>query len=423
MKLSSSLSSLLALFLAGSFAVTGCGGSSDADPPEAPGPIDADAGPDHDADHKEPCSITDCEYPEFSLWQEPLLDYFEATKGKLSQRKLRRSITDFIVFDDRLYFGYGDADLNAGRVTDIEIRYYESPDDTSFLSESVKTDEEEIALYRVFGDTLYVPGVDATEDAWLGNVLSKPSGGKFTKHRTVTGGVHVHDIAEFQGDLYACGSGAPGAEEWNTGQVRSYLWKSGDGAQSFEAAAEIANTEVGDRRYVQMIPFPDELLVFGYRTNPKYEIVELLSDSWDGAELKSADKLPGIFVEQTELFDKETAIIRGVLATESPLKWQTLVLRAGEEEGAIIEGLHGKTVLDIMMIEESKAILVAIDGDEYPLPKDPTPFQILYTEDLKNFTTLTTSEAPVAWPTAIAHWEGGIYLGLQNGQILRAVGE
>lgn len=425
LKLSSSLSALVAIFLAGSFAITGCSSSSDADPPDNPGQTDDDAGSDADnpdADEPEdPCAIADCEYPPLSLWQEPLLDYIEATKGKLSQSRLRKSIADFIVFDERLYFGYGDADLNAGRVTDIQVRYFEAPEDTSYSAEDVKTDEEEIAVFRKFGNKLYIPGVDATEDAWLGNVLSKPSGGKFTKHRTVTGGVHVHDIAEFQGNLYACGSGAPGPEEWNTGQVRSYLWKSEDAAESFEAVAQIENIEVGDRRYVHMIPFPDELLVFGYRTNPEYSIVELLSDSWDGETLSQANKVPGRFIEQTELFDEETAIIKGVWAASSPLKWETLVLRAGEDEAETIEGLEGKTVLDVMILEPGKAIFVVIEGDEYPLPKQIPPFEILYTENLVSFTKLAEGEAPAAWPTAVAHWKGGIYLGLANGQIWRSL--
>lgn len=371
----------------------------------------------------EACTIAECEYPPLALWQEPLVDYIETVSAEPGMRKVRRAINDFIVFDDRLYFGYGDANLNAGRVMDIEIRYFQSSDDTSHRAEDVKTDEEEISSFRRFGDMLYVPGVDATEDAWLGNVLSKPSHGKFQKHRTVKGGVHVHDVAAWKGDLYACGSGAPGPEEWNTGQVRSYLWKSEDSAESFEPAAEIENIEQGDRRYVHMIPFPDELLVFGYRTNPKHEIVELLSDSWDGTTLVKADKVPGRFIQQTELFDEETAIVRGVWAASSPLRWETLALRAGEEEAAPIAALEGKTVLDVMIIEPGEALFLVTKGDEYPLPKKPLPFQVLYTNDLQGFTTLFEAGTPEAWPTAVAYWQQWIYVGFANGQIWRTVGE
>lgn len=428
MKLRSSLSALFASLLASSLALTACSSSSDADPPAgADSGHDHDAGSDSDSDGvpetEDPgggCEIADCQYPALTLWQEPIADYVEATKGKLSQARLRKSIADFIVFDGRLYFGYGDADLNAGRVTPIQVRYFNNPADTSFAAEDVTTDEEEIALFRKFGEKLYIPGVDATEDAWLGNVFSKPSGGKFTKHRTVTGGVHVHDIAVWKGDIYACGSGAPGPDEWNTGQVRSYLWKSEDGADSFTPAAEIENIEQGDRRYVQMIPFADELLVFGYRTNPEYSIVELLSDSWNGETLTRADKVPGRFIEATELFDENTAVIRAVYA-KNPLKPETLVLRADANEATVVEALDGKTVLDVMVIEPGKAIVLAAQTSEYPRPKKPVPFEILYTEDFESFTKLVESEAPAAWPTAVAYWKGGIYLGLANGQVWRSL--
>lgn len=427
MNRSTSLSALLAAILAGSLAITACGSSSDAEPPDGnPGQDQSDAGSDVEGDADEPktpCSLAECEYSPLALWQEPIADYIATAGPKLGKSRLRKSIADFIVFDERLYFGYGDADLNAGRVTDIQVRYFASPEDTSFAAEDVKTDEEEIANYRKFGDRLYVPGVDATEDAWLGNILSKPSGGNFTKHRTVTGGVHVHDIAEWQGALYACGSGAPGPDEWNTGKVRSYLWKSDDAAESFTAAGEIENIEQGDRRYTHMIPFADELLVFGYRTNPQYSIVELLSDSWDGTTLSHADKTPGRFIEGTELFDEATAILRAVDATKTPLKSETLVLRNGQGEAEIIEGLQGNTVLDVMIIEPGKAIFIAIEGDEYPLPKKSPPFEILYTEDLESFTKLLDAEAPAAWPTSVAHWKGGIYVGLANGQVWRSIGD
>jgi len=424
----STLSLLLASTLAGSLALSACSSDDgEATPPtghheDAGAETDGDGDADTDAP-VETCEIADCEYPALTLWQEPLLDYIEATKGKLSQSRLRKSISDLIVFDDRLYFGYGDADLNAGRVTDILVRYFESPEATSYAAEATKTDEEEIALFRKFGDSLYIPGVDATEDGWLGNVFTKASGGELKKHRTVTGGVHVHDIAVWKGDIYACGSGAPGADEWNTGKVRSYLWRSKDQAESFEAVAEIENVEVGDRRYVHMIPFPNELLVFGYKTNPEYSIDELLSDSWDGEKLTKADKVPGYFIEQTELFDEETAIVRGVYAL-SELRPETLVLKAGEAEATVVEALAEKTVLDVFVIEPGKALVLAIEGKVYPLPKKPEGgFEVLYTEDFESFTTLLTSETPAAHPTALGHWHNGVYVGFANGQIWRSLGE
>ncbi len=90
------------------------------------------------------------------------------------------------------------------------------------------------------------------------------------------------------------------------------------------------------------------------------------------------------------------------------------------ETGGALEALQGKTVIDLMVIEPGKAVLLVADGDAYPAPADPPVIHLLYTEDLKSFTELLSG--PVSsWPTAVAFWRGGLYVGLDTGEVLRSV--
>lgn len=380
-----------------------------------------DAGPETSADSApDACVPPSCAYGAMQLWQEPITDYIQdaAELLKVDQTKLHRSIDDLSVFDGRLYFGYGDATLNAGRVVPIQIRYWADPGDSAPLVDLQETTEEEIAQFRVFGDTLYVPGVDATEDAFLGNVFSRNAGGEWIRHRSVYGGVHVHDVAEFKSALYSCGSGARDLDTWNTGKVRSFLWRSLDDGNTWETVAEVPNDTTGDRRWVQMLPFQDRLLLFGYRTNSTGSINALLSDSFDGNVVTKTTIGAGHFVVGTELVHPGIGVIRGVAATVDPLLHETLVVRQGDSSGERI--LEGKVVLDLAVVEPGKAVLVVGETDAYPSPATPTPWHVLFTEDWASFRELATGQSD-GWPTAVAYWKGGLYVGTDDGKVYRSL--
>lgn len=365
------------------------------------------------------CTPPDCPYGELAPWQEPIADYIAACAPSLHLTKLNRAIHDLLVFDDRLYLAYGDATLNSGDIFPTQVRYWASPDDTAATAEDLVTNEQEIEHYRRFGTTLYFPGANTccNEEGWFGSSFVKPSGQPWQRYHTVTGGVHVHDEAEFNGALYDCGSGAPDYPSWQEGKVHSLLWRSTDQGQTWDIVGDTANSEVGDRRWTRMIPFPDKLYMFGYRSNMT-RIVELTGASWDGTTYAPADNpLPDVYVNNTEMFTATQAIIQGVYAGH-PLHFVTLSMTpTGTPEE--IPALVGRTVLDVMVIEPGRAVLAVTDGDTYPLPR-PAEVQILYTADLAEFRPIA-SVTPDAWPTAVAYWRGGLYLGLEDGQVLRSL--
>lgn len=366
------------------------------------------------------CTIPQCSYGALELWQEPIADYIEGASQSLNSAKLARGIHDLMVFDDRLYFAYGDATLNSGRVFPTEVRYFATPDDVAVSKEDVVTLEEQIDHYRSFGAMLYFPGVDSAEDEFLGNVFSKPAGGVFTRHRSVTAGVHIHDMAEFQGGLYACGSGALDAESFYT-HVHSYLWRSQDGGETFDMPGDIEATEAGDRRWTNLLPLGDELLLFGYAANAQGRINVLLQNAWDGSQLTDRPSAPGVFVTRTELLSPSKGIIVGIKADQQPLVPQTLVIEAGGTAAAVGEPLASMSVSDISVFASGRALVLAYGDATYPPPKLPAaPFHIFYTEDFATFTELLTVEF-ATWPESIAYWQGGLYVGLSDGQILRAL--
>lgn len=189
-----------------------------------------------------PCEgVGACTFELPAVWQEPVADYVAAASasGALDMGTLQKSINDLMVYGDRMYFGYGDATLNAGTVVPIELRFWDDPAAPAPSAEPVVTTEEVISLYRRFDDLLVVPGVDAIEDNFLGNILVKSGGEPFVRHRSIYGGVHVHDTALFQGALYTCGSGTIDLETWNLGKVHSWLWRSTDLGESWEALYEV----------------------------------------------------------------------------------------------------------------------------------------------------------------------------------------
>jgi hypothetical protein len=70
-----------------------------------------------------------------------------------------------------------------------------------FNSEYV-VDEEQIGRFRVEAGELLIPGWDPREDWSLGNFYCLRAG-RWTKERTIPGGVHTYDMLRHQGALFA----------------------------------------------------------------------------------------------------------------------------------------------------------------------------------------------------------------------------
>ena len=164
-----------------------------------------------------------------------------------------RTVWDLHLFEGRIYVGCGDWDANRGPIDIYSFAPTADPAQVTFEKEFTVADES-VDLFRDYGGTLYVPGIDAKEDWTWGNLYTK-SGGKWEKHRTVPNGIHVLDAAVHQGKLYVGAGTGHGAG----------LLVSSDGARSFtEVPGDPALTGWGGAgRFWSVLPVGEELLVLG----------------------------------------------------------------------------------------------------------------------------------------------------------------
>lgn len=106
------------------------------------------------------------------------------------------NIWDMQVYNDRIYLGHGDFNKNAGP---IPVIYYD-PSNNKFVTQYT-VDEEQIDVYKVINDKLYIPGTDAKESWSLGNFYVMEND-QWMKYRTIPKAIHVNDLACFNGRLY-----------------------------------------------------------------------------------------------------------------------------------------------------------------------------------------------------------------------------
>ncbi len=114
-----------------------------------------------------------------------------------------RNIWDMQVFGGKIFIGAGNSNNigpapNAGRVPVFSF----DPKTNAFTHEYTVA-EEQIDRFRVIGDTLYIPGHDATQKWDFGNFYTRTKAGEWTKYRTIPNALHVYDIALHHHTLFA----------------------------------------------------------------------------------------------------------------------------------------------------------------------------------------------------------------------------
>jgi hypothetical protein len=114
-----------------------------------------------------------------------------------------RNIWDMIEFKGKIYFGGGNSS-NLGPATNagpVPIISYDPQTDsfaTAFL-----TSEEQVDVFYIFNNALYVPGNDPKESWELGNLYKTVNGNVWLKKRTIPQGVHTLCLTFFDDLLFA----------------------------------------------------------------------------------------------------------------------------------------------------------------------------------------------------------------------------
>lgn len=167
-----------------------------------------------------------------------------------------RNVWDMQVFNGSIYLGHGNSSnygpaINAGPI-DI-IKY--NPVSNKFIKEFT-VDEEQIDIFKIINGKLYIPGHDSRDSWEFGNFYSLNSG-KWNKIRTVPEAIHMYDITDYNGKLYA----ATGSDGF--GEVVS----SEDYGQTWEAVKAATRFITYGMRAYTLFEFKDKLYATSILTN------------------------------------------------------------------------------------------------------------------------------------------------------------
>ncbi|WP_455757813.1 hypothetical protein [Sulfurimonas sp.] len=127
----------------------------------------------------------------------PYRQFYNTKEGIYS-----RNIWDMQLFDSKVYLGAGNSSnggpsSNSGRTPVIFLKLKNN----KFYKE-YKVAEEQIDLYKVYKNNLYIPGHDATQKWTFGNFYVKSKKKKWKKYRTIPNALHVYDLVLLKDKLY-----------------------------------------------------------------------------------------------------------------------------------------------------------------------------------------------------------------------------
>jgi len=354
-------------------------------------------------------------FSEFQPWANPTQDFIDYNTDKLGHSDFMHDIFAMAVFEDRLYFGYGDANLNLGHDTPIELRYWDEPVPDGYKFDFI-VDEEQVSRYRIDGDLFMIPGVDATEDGLMGNAYTKQAGGEWYKSRTLEGGWHVHDIVRIGETIYACGSGGT-KDDYTNSTVNAFLWRSTDGGETFEVHVKSPHpAPPGDHRYTSLLAVGEQLYVFGYYSDGQFSYA--IAYYLDGSELKLAEEILDFYVIDTVQLSQDVGLLAGVRIAD-PLKFGMNVVTSNGSQAA--PAFEGYTYINSQTLGDGRAVILFLKGDQYPFPEAGSWLATVMITDGEAATTLATLSTPIV-PSSVALWRGDLYMGISDGSVWRSEG-
>ena len=370
---------------------------------------------------------------EFELWQSPIERYIAEASEALGP-DIDRSIHDLFVFNNRLHLGYGDANLNAGGVSPIQLLSFDSPE-AELTVDTLETGEEGIYRYRLIDGELMIAGTDSTDADELtsrplieGNFL-RTRNGQWEKYRSIQGGEHVHDATRFMEGLWAVGSGADNRMEWDNFGVYRYLWFSDDGGVTWRKYKRILREEPGDTRFVHLLAVGPRLFIFGYLnpsqgpTTPANEMILGLTGEptplniglEDGQSTEDIHPLANVFIENTYPINESLGVISGFDIDER--KWRVWTI---DSDGLVTKlSIFGENRLVDFSVNNSDGSITALFNTDNE--SQASQMIIMYGASLDTLNEKRTLDFESDQrPVSITQWGDAIYLGRNDGQIWRA---
>ena len=360
------------------------------------------------------------EWSEPTPWQCPIEDYIDYVVDEMGllPDEFDHSVKELAVYEDRLYFGYGDWTYNTGPV---DVRYFGAPEGEWTAEFTV--DEESIDYYRTLDGNFFIPGVDATEDALIGNVYFKDPAGEWGKVRELGYALHVLDVVSFDGVLYASGGGCIDMDHYYAGEDEAVIWESVDGGYTWEPVLELMTTSVLDvARWERFLVNGDSLYAFGeiITYTPTGAYFENIHYVLNEGEWSEAGLLSNVLTLHTDPFGPDTGILTGVYFSTFTAQYRAYALESGSPRTLTVFSGADEKVVDVAPVCDAEALFLTRDGDAFPDSAEPPyTYHVYQTSDLYTFEewlTFTSDEIVMS----LAYWKGGLYFGTWDGCILRS---
>lgn len=128
--------------------------------------------------------------------------YIDTFESPLKRGTYSKNVWDMQVFEGRVYIGQGNSantllDSNMGP---IPVNYFDPVIDK--IVEEYIVDEEQIDIFKIINNQLYIPGHDS-RDSWdYGNFYRKNKDG-WEKIRSIPNGLHIYDMCYNNGILFS----------------------------------------------------------------------------------------------------------------------------------------------------------------------------------------------------------------------------
>lgn len=348
-------------------------------------------------------------------------------------------INDLKIFNQRLYVGSGDAVVNTGPT---DIIYFDLSEKRFFAEFTV--DDEAIYRYQVIDGKLVIPGPDATEDWEKGNIYVLDKAG-WRKKRTIIHGIHVNQIASFEGNWYAA-TGSFFELEKESIYAFGGIFRSEDEGDTWEL---VYATPCDDRsvfRIGSIVAFQSRLYAFpyAYRSMTKDEIppeyhgsftqtyadryLVLIDDplgpsdvlTFDGSTWQYIDFIaaPHVCLISPFLF-KDRLVFSHIQGTY--INYLTLGQTFPQNARSSLYAYDGQVftkididfdlIRDVVVADERLLLLLLTDGE----------YRIAMTEDLDAWSYYAFPRS-MGDPLSIEFDDMTFYVGTKGGNIFRSVG-
>jgi hypothetical protein len=347
------------------------------------------------------------------LWSEPIFDYIQkvVTGRELQLTDFDHSLKELAVFDGRLYIGYGDWTVNTGPV---DIRHFE-PDGT--LTVDVTIDEESIDYYRIFGDRMFIPGVDPRQppgaDPLTGNVCSMESGGDWVVAFELEQCLHVLDVVPWEDTLFACGSGNIDMDHYHAGDDMAVIWRSDDGGLTWdlETTYHDDNTDAVVR-WERFLTLGDDFVVFGQSIDYVQGVLTNVPRLYDGGAWSTVELLPNLWVRHSLQWTEDEGIVWGPDLGVEGKPFRVFRVTAGPAAAPVAYlDAEDLLVLDVFRVDLEDMIFLTRVGASTEVPAEaPYDYRILRTTDLEAFEEIASFAHDESF-LSVALWQDRIYLG------------